>query len=336
MGVALHMLNWDSGRLAVYPQDMDRLAAWMRLDMVALDLTTMVQELIKVRLWDDFAPSSPPLPELPDSNEVRVWDPAYAWQVGDLAIFPVSCEEMASSPRQALMYPRVGEILSLRGNSAVVSIDGLRENRIYGLVPVRVSESQLETWRQTVEQAVARLGTCAEVSCRVAEALWVHGATLVRRMVSALRQDPRFMSLEGMWFLRQLAELPSPEELAAVNRALLFSEDPLSIDELEARCLREPHVRTTPRRFGLALALQERQDLYANVGTDGRPRWVLIEPPQGQYRARMAAYDPDTFQILCEPGEALSSDAVHRLWDLGLLRRVIGPGDYARRDVTAS
>ena len=144
------------------------------------------------------------------------------------------------------------------------------------------------------------------------------------------------MSLEGMWFLRQLAELPSLEELAMVNRALLFSEDPLSVDELQARCLREPQVRTTPRRFGLALALQERQDLYANVGTDGRPRWVLIEPPPGHYRARMAAYDPDTFQVLCEPGETLPSDVVQRLWDLELLQRVMGPGDYEWRNVTAS
>lgn len=332
----LHTLNWDDERLAVYQQDMDRVAAWMRMDMVALDLTTMVRKLIEVRLWDDFAPSTPPLPELPDLDEVHIWDPARAWQVGDLSIFPVPCRKIDRLSSEGALCPHVGEILSLCGNSAVVSIDGLREVQIYGLVPARSVEPHVETWRQAVERAVAHLVMCDEVSCRVEEALWVYGPALVRGLVSALRQDPQFISLDGMWFLRQLVVPPSPEELAAVNRTLLFSGRPLSVLELQKRCLRAPQVRPVPRRFGLALALQERQDLYINIGTGARPRWALSEPPPGRYRARLAAYDPDGFMVLCEPGETLTPDVVRRLWELGLLHRVVGPGDYSPEGVTPS
>ena len=75
--------------------------------------------------------------------------------------------------------------------------------------------------------------------------------------------------------------------------------------------------------FGLDLAMQAHPDLFTNIDPGAGPRWVLAGPPPGSYTARQGAYDPESYQLLCQPGDLLSDEIVHRLWVLGLLNVIV-------------
>ena len=66
-----------------------------------------------------------------------------------------------------------------------------------------------------------------------------------------------------------------------------------------------------------------RNDLFEDVKQGERPAWILVGTPPGSVMAKHAGYDPETYEILCQPGGEIESDQVKRLWDLELLRSVI-------------
>jgi hypothetical protein len=153
--------------------------------------------------------------------------------------------------------------------------------------------------------------------------LWTYGELIFGRLRSALRHDSRFVVLQGRWFLRSLAVRPTQDRLVDLTQRLLMEvERPLSTAEV-IPLLTGPPFQDDAQLYGLSLALEERPDLFTNIGRGGRGQWVLSCPPEGHYTARLAAYDPETGEVLCEPGEVLSRETVERLWSLDLLRIVI-------------
>jgi hypothetical protein len=104
---------------------------------------------------------------------------------------------------------------------------------------------------------------------------------------------------------------------------MLYAVDrPLTAAEL-LRWVPPPVPAGDSGLFGLVLRLYERPDLFRNVDSDARPRWVLAGPPPGDLVARYAAFDPESYALLCEPGEALAPEMVQRLWQVGLLGSVV-------------
>ncbi|MDY6875932.1 MAG: hypothetical protein SWK90_07000, partial [Chloroflexota bacterium] len=86
-----------------------------------------------------------------------------------------------------------------------------------------------------------------------------------------------------------------------------------------------PLAEGAPGLFGLYLALCDRSALFENADPGKRPRWILTAPPPGSCTPRHAAYDPETYEVLCLPDEPIPPEVIGRLWNLGLLKAVVGP-----------
>jgi hypothetical protein len=298
---------------------MDRIARRIEHTRESYDLTTLTRRLIRGRLRYGPERSSPLASPAANVEQVRFWDPAGAWHPGDRVIFavPVSRDQLRS------YIPAVGEILKVQGNGVVVSVDGDRTTRIYGTASrVRENES-LAQWRTSVEDLVEALGTREDEVSAVDYVFWQHGQRIVSRLLAALREDHRFTTLNGQWFLVDLVDRPSDEALRALAWAMLtdgvIAASPLTLLPL----LPTPLVEGPAGIFGLTLAMRERPDLFTIRNAGPRTRWSLAGPPPGDYTSRLAAYDPRTHDILCEPGEPLAPNTVQRLWELDLLRVVL-------------
>lgn len=62
-----------------------------------------------------------------------------------------------------------------------------------------------------------------------------------------------------------------------------------------------PLTKGDPGFFGLYLAMREHAELSENADPGKRSRWVLAGPPPGFCTAQHAAYDPETYEIICFP-----------------------------------
>lgn len=149
-----------------------------------------------------------------------------------------------------------------------------------------------------------------------------HGERISGQLLDALRAHECFIYLAGHWFLRELAAPPTEAQLASLAWAMLPLETPQSTADL-IPLIQPPLASGDPGLFGLYLALRAHPELFENADPGLRPRWRLVGPPPGTAVARFAAYDPETYAVLCVSGEALTAEMVTRLWQLELLRAVV-------------
>ncbi len=306
-------------RLQVSEQDLDRIAHWMQRTQMAYDLTALCRRLLAQRLRHGCELGDASRCEVPVADAVREWDPVAAWQAGDRVLLPIP----RYTDRFRVFAPVGGEILKRQGRTLVVRIDGQPGTRIYGIAAKGRNYEALERWRQSFEGTAAAVADCQDPELCIDHVLWLHGRAFLSHLLAALRQDRRFVELDGDWFLRRLAIRPSTAQVLGLAREMLWVADrPLTDLEL-GHWMPSSEARGAAKRFGIALALTERPDLFTCIASGPHCRWVLSGPPPGPYRARYAAYDPETYVPLCEPGESLSPAVVARLWALGLLADVV-------------
>lgn len=73
----------------------------------------------------------------------------------------------------------------------------------------------------------------------------------------------------------------------------------------------------------LEAALQSDPQRFENVGTSEYPQWKARLPEFGQAEVIQYAYDPQTYEVLCRPGQRLSEKRAKRLQELDLYRQVV-------------
>ena len=309
----------DSAAFAVCGRDLSRIIGRIKATRTAEDLTTLGRRLIEDRLESGPPRDAAIAHPVADRDRVRLWDPVDAWHAGDRALFSVP----ALRDGRRLFTPCVGEVMQVRGRAVVVRLDGEPGIRIYGGAPASGDTVSVVEWRQSVEDLIRTLPDRDSVEARVDYVLWSLGESILTTLLSALRQDGRFISLDGRWFLQSAAAVPSGEQLEGLAYAMVSAADhPLTVVEM-LPWLPPPVSQGDPGLFGLALGLHQRPDLFVNVDSDTRPRYSLVAPPPGDYTARYAAFDPQTYGLLCDAGDALTPAVVQRLWELDLLRTVV-------------
>jgi hypothetical protein len=148
-----------------------------------------------------------------------------------------------------------------------------------------------------------------------------HGKRVISQLLEALRADERFVRLAGRWFLRELAVPTTDEQLAALAWAMVPLDEPKPTADLVP--LVQPSLSEGDAGlFGLYLAMRD-SDLFQNADPGQRPRWLLSGPPPGACAVQHAAYDPETYEIICLPEESISPEVVEQLWEAQLLRAVL-------------
>jgi hypothetical protein len=294
--------------------DLSRLAVFIRSEKEACTLTALVRELIRSRLRSG--------PQLTgdasvrvrrDTPSVRFWDPAETWGAGDRAIFAIP------SPALGRTYvPQIGVITRVEGEVFTVSIDGLSELRTY-----RKGEPTDAVGRQVSTGDLDALFKSDEEEQQVDYVLWRYGDTLAEQVLSALLADDRFLHLHALWYLRALSPSLSETQVVTLARGLFaYTDKPVPIDTL-VPLVDPPLPEGPPGLFGLLRTLLAHPALFQKVEMNLEPLWTLAGPPPGRWIARHAAYDPETFKVLCMPWEVIDLDAAQRLWECHLFRAVV-------------
>ncbi|MGC9521324.1 MAG: hypothetical protein ACP5HG_05515 [Anaerolineae bacterium] len=309
----------------VRTRDLDRIARRMERYGEARDLTQLLRRFVRGRLRYGAERGDLIGVTAERGEAVRLWDPAEVWREGDWAVFAVP----ALRDRDRPFVPCLGEIVKVQGQGVIARVDGHAGTRVFGIATAEGRNGAVAQWRQSLEALVAKLSERDDERSRIERAIWSHGAAIASDLRAALSGDVRFVALDGRWMLRRLAVAPTGNQLEDLARRMVFDADrPLPAEEL-LRWLVPPKQVGDAGVFGLAIALNERPDLFARIPSGARTRWVVSALPPGPYRARFAAYDPATYELLCEPGETLSAEAAQRLWKLNLLsiiaeRRSVG------------
>jgi hypothetical protein len=297
--------------------DLDRIESYIRRTGQAHDLTTLARRVVQGRLQHGPETSAPVQTDRGESPSVRLWDPAGKWKVGDHVII------LAWSYRNRRQEVFVGEIVHIdtkHEHIAHIAIDDVRSPRPFQLAPAGSPDAI--KWHQTVRDAVEAMQRDHGLEEQANLVILRHGQRIISQLLDALRADRRFVRLAGYWFLRDLAAPLTDEQLTALAWAMVPLEEPQPTDALVP--LVHPPLSDGDRGlFGLYLAMRERPHLFRNVDPRQRPRWVLAGPPPGSCVPRHAAYDPETYEVLCLPGQPIPPETVQRLWDLGLLRAVL-------------
>jgi hypothetical protein len=292
--------------------DQERIEGYIRQTEQAHDLTTLARRVVRGRLHYGPETSAPAQPRWVESLSVRLWDPAGKWKAGDHVI-------VARREKEGL-EAFVGEIVGVEASRVKLQLDGIDQPVTY----LRAAPGSYEAsiWHATVRKVVEEKLHAPELEERAEAVLLTHGERVASQLLDALRADGRFVHLAGRWFLRDLAAPPTEEQLTALAWAMVSLEEPQPTEAL-VPLVRPPLAEGDRGLFGLYLAMREHPHLFRNVDPRQRPRWVLAGPPPGSCVPRYAAYDPETYDVLCLPGQPILPETVQRLWDLGLLRAVL-------------
>ncbi len=298
--------------------DLDRLAIYISETGQAYDLTALARRIVRGRLiYGPDRESAPVQLAWAKDPSVRLWDPAGVWKPGDHVIVAVARYEGTRRRHE----PFVGEITVVETERVQVRIDALGESIAY-YTRARYGEDDLKKWRRLVEELVEARRDSTDIATQVEYVILEHGERVISQLLDALRADRRFVRLAGRWFLRELAVPPTEEQLTTLAWAMLGQTEPQPTEALTP-LVQPPLAEGDPGLFGLYLAMRERPALFGNADPGQRPRWVLAGPPPGSCTPRYAAYDPQTYEVLCLPGRPIPPETVRRLWDLGLLRAVL-------------
>ena len=288
--------------------DLEGLETFLREAGEPQSLTGLARSVIRSRLDRGPEINSAPAPvdAQPDDAgkaqlTVRLWDPVAAWHVGDHVIVPATIEGGHSSDRAvptagqtgrrpASTTPCVGEVVQVGGNHVLVSVDGLSAPQVYALGGYGGSEPAGEAAPRVDTLAPAGMGTppFGDASSVVDEVLSRFGDVVVSKLLASLSADRRFVALDGLWFLRALAQQPRERQVTSLARAM-FADigDSWTLDELLAlapgdessQASSDPvsgsstshparQVPAAPAvRFGWAIGLQEHPDLFERLGT---------------------------------------------------------------------
>jgi len=169
----------------------------------------------------------------------------------------------------------------------------------------------------------ARTKQGSEGSSEQAESiLSKHGERILIRLAEKLQSDPRFTGLEGQWFLTD--KLPHLEGDALRRVHLLWLQNPSSpVDEILSIVTESGSTDKTLLRMALHSALSRAPERFENMGTLAYPQWKSRLPELEQAEVTHYAYDPQTYEVLCRPGQRLSQKKAKRLQELNLYMHVV-------------
>lgn len=299
---------------SVTQPDLTRLTTFIGSEKDVRTLTSLVRELIRSRLrLGPQLTGDASVRVRADTPSVRFWNPAETWQSGDHAIFAVSVPTSERTYR-----PRVGIVTRVEEEVVIASVDGISELRNF-----QKGESADTTEDKISSSDLEALFESDEEKQQVDYVMWRYGDILAEQVLAALLMDDRFLHLHGLWYLRALSPLLSEIQVMNLARGLFaHTDEPVPFDSLNPFV--DPPLSASPiEGFGLLRTLLAHPALFQKVSTDPEPLWTLSGPPPGRWIARHAAYDPETFEVLCAPWEAINSEAAQRLWECHLFRAVV-------------
>ncbi len=300
--------------------DLNRIANRMRKEKVCFDLTTLVKRVVqgRFRYGPDYSPVV--LTSLPGRESVRLWDPADDWVPGDGVIVAlwVKFNELGRNVYEA----RVGEVIAIDEKYARMRLDGISDPKEFQRAQPG-SENALK-WHVKVQEVVAQKQASPEINEQV-DAVLLDNPLLTDRLRQALGCDERFICLEGRWCLKEILPILSQDQLQTLYRQLLIQGKAVRPHEM----VQWLHPALQPDEIGpfaIHMALLLIPDKFVSLGTASTPLWQAIKPPPPLWQEAEGAfyvYDPQTYEILLQPGMRLKKATADRLQSLGWYDRFV-------------
>ncbi|MCA9994508.1 MAG: hypothetical protein KDE56_02100 [Anaerolineales bacterium] len=305
---------------AITTADLDRLALLIESTVQAQHLSTLAKRVVAGRLRHGPEQGVPVNQLFATKAQVKLWDPAGAWQVGDHVIV------LRKVNGRYVAY--IGEVQAVDLGRPRIDVFLPEVNRLIPYEPMPADDSRRQQIIANVQEAIAHKReqlsgqhTIADQEELVEIVMLEHGERVVGLLLQALQGDKRFVLLNGRYFLRHLT-IPVPEsQLQPLAWHLLSATEPQPTKALLRQI--SPAVQEDAALFGLYLALQQHPEWFQNTQPGKRPLWALAGPPPGSFTPRHAAYDPESYEILCLPETEAPPHVVSRLWQTGLLQAVV-------------
>lgn len=309
------------GEFDVTQEDLNRVAGQLERLAAPQDLKAIALHLLQERL-EQGHPVSPAAPvDATCEDLIRLWDPAAEWQVGDILL--LAHDRFGNSKYELFL----GEITQAGFGSLEVKIDELQIIKIIpwthpGAENVPADSPDSFALHRLLSEMIEKKLRAQDSKERAEGILLWHGERILNRLAASLRKDPRFIGLEGKWVLYQKLPQIEKESLQEIHRYLLQNPG-ASLDDLVPVVPNRPTTGVFLLKMIIQSALLASPDRFQNIGTAARPRWNALLPAHDQACVTNIAFDPQTFEILCCPGQRLSQKKVKRLQELDLYAHVV-------------
>jgi hypothetical protein len=312
---------WSS-QFDITQEDLNRVADRLEAESAPQDLKAIALPIITRRLQRGHDMSGAVLGELTGRPSVRLWDPAGEWQVGDLVLLATT--RKGNTEREAFVGQVV--IANYRRNEweidrrARIRIDELSDEKDFVLALGGSREAA--NWHEAVREAVERKFQSGDISQQAEGVLMKHGERILSRLTGALQSDSRFTGIEGKWYASKKVPRLTGKTMQAIHHSLV-QEPSASLDELVAMVKKEVEADDSLLRMALQTALQQTPERFENIGTPAQPQWQALLPTPQQALVTHFAYDPETYEILCRPGQRVTQKQALRLQQLDLYAHVV-------------
>lgn len=301
--------------------DLNRTAGRLARAGLPQDLKTILLPIIRGRLEHGHDPGPPAPGGLKNVPAGRIWDPDCDWQVGDILL--LIHDRFGSSKYEVF----TGEIVSLDPGEAQIKIDELQSTVTFlrtlpGTANAQIVPDIRGTWRETLQAAVETKLHSGVPEEQAEGILLKYGERLLTRLAEALGRDPRFTGFEGKWYLGDGLPRIGPQTLQALHRFLLQNQ-PASLEDLLPVVTESPPANVSLVRMAVHFTLVRSAERFENIGTNIRPQWKARPPAHDQAEVTHFAFDPQTFELLCRPGQRLTQKKARRLEQLNLYAHVV-------------
>ncbi|MGE5376138.1 MAG: hypothetical protein ACM3XO_13860 [Bacteroidota bacterium] len=317
----VHSEDYSPDRFEITGQDLDHLAAILVRSGVPQDLKTMALAAIKRRMEN----GPDPCPAVPACRRrkpaVRFWDPEVEWEVGEAVLL---LHDPFGNSKYELF---VGEVIHLDEEVAEIKIEELQGSRtclrtLPGSQNAQKYGTVSQTWREMVAELAGNKLRSADPDELAEGLLLQNGEHILSCLLDALHSDPRFTGLDGKWCLVKRLPHVDPESVQAVHHFLLQNQS-ATLNEILPVVQAGRATEASLMKIAIHFTLQHSPDRFENAGTPGRPLWKARLPAHDQAQVTHFAFDPQTFEILCRPGQRLSQRLARRLQELNLYAYVV-------------
>ena len=317
----LHDKEYWSSQFDITLVDMNRIAMRLERTGTPQDLKSIALPLIIGRLEHGHDPGLAALREPHGIPIIRWWDPASEWETCNTVL--VVHDRYGNSKYE----PLLGEIIYIDQELAEIKIEELKSTKNYvrtlpGTKNARKYRSAGETWRNIILDAAKKKLQSKDPEEQAEGILLEHGEHILTRLAISLQMDTRFICLDGRWYL--ILELPRIESssLHAIHHFLLQNLA-ASVDDLLPVLTESSTTDASLLKMAIHTTLHHFPDRFENIGTSARPRWKARVPELEQAEVTHFAYDSQSYEILCRPGQRLSQKKARRLQELELYAHVV-------------
>jgi hypothetical protein len=296
-------------------EDLHRIEEWFNEKKKGVALEEITRRIIRGRLQYGRDESPSVLPDWIQDKHVLSWDEEDKWCLG--------CQVLVARKIQGKVTPFFGVITDISETLFYIKIDdeivkygrempGSERTKIYY---IEIKKSIWERERQLSDQSLA-----TTIDERVEVMLLKKGAEIASKIQSALEKDKRFSLMNQHWFLRVwIHEIPQ-STILLVHKQIIKTTKTATLSQLKELIHGLPEGEVG--ELSLLEALSKAPDLF-QPSEDG---WLVVTlPPPLPENAvgKYYVYDPETYEILLNPGSRLTKKVANRLMELGLYADVV-------------